>query len=195
MAFPSKEELTSILEPLVSEYGLMVEDIKISRAGAKSAVRIAVDTLNPKAARPDLDALESVSNAVSAHFDAAEESGELSFGPGYTLELTTPGVDFPLREARHWIRNIGRTVILEDNRRRRVAQVRDENVILIAQVKKNLEMEQHRLDHIAGAVVDVEFSTPPAKEMELVGLDWSDYEKLLRSGESEEYSHTIEENK
>ncbi|HIW95611.1 MAG TPA: ribosome maturation factor RimP [Candidatus Corynebacterium gallistercoris] len=194
MAFPSKEELVSTLEPLVAEFGLVVEEIKISRAGAKSAVRIAVDSVSGEGERPDLDGLEEVSKSISTRFDAAEEAGELNFGPGYTLEVTTPGVDFPLTEARHWARNRGRTVVLPDNQRRRVAQVSESNVVLIAQVKKNVVVERHQLRDVAGAVVDVEFSAPPAKEMELVGLEWSEYAEFL-GAESPQHGHTTEENK
>ena len=60
--------------------------------------------------RPDLDKLEELSQAVSEEFDARETSGTLNFGPGYTFEVTTPGVDTPLTQPRHFRRNIGRLV-------------------------------------------------------------------------------------
>ena len=106
MAFPHKEQLADSLRGLVEEFGLVIEDIKITKAGAKSAIRIAVDTADPRAERPDLDRLEELSREVSAHLDDAEAKGDMSFGPGYTLELSTPGVDFPLTERRHWVRNL-----------------------------------------------------------------------------------------
>ena len=108
MAFPTEQDLRSYLEPLAAEAGADVEYVTVTRAGAKSAVRVAVDG-DP---RPDVDRLEELSHRVSEAFDAAEERGDLSFGPGYTLEVTTPGVDMPLTQLRHWRRNVGRLVAL-----------------------------------------------------------------------------------
>ena len=169
MAFPHKEQLADSLRGLVEEFGLVIEDIKITKAGAKSAIRIAVDTADPRAERPDLDRLEELSREVSAHLDDAEAKGDMSFGPGYTLELSTPGVDFPLTERRHWVRNIGRQVRLADGVHR-IAQVGDEDVVLITPHKKSPRVRRGRFADHAGAVVEVEFSPAPNAEAELVGL-------------------------
>lgn len=169
MAFPHKEQLESSLGGLVKEFGLVIEDIKITKAGAKSAIRIAVDTADPRAERPDLDQLEELSREVSTQLDESEAKGEMSFGPGYTLELSTPGVDFPLTEQRHWVRNIGRLVRTQQGLRR-IAQVDDEDVILITPDKKQPSVSRVRFADVAGAVVEVEFSPAPAAEADLVGL-------------------------
>lgn len=169
MAFPHKEQLESSLGGLVKEFGLVIEDIKITKAGAKSAIRIAVDTADPRAERPDLDQLEELSREVSTHLDESEAKDEMSFGPGYTLELSTPGVDFPLIEQRHWVRNIGRLVRTQQGLRR-IAQVDGEDVILITPDKKQPSVSRVRFADVAGAVVEVEFSPAPAAEADLVGL-------------------------
>ena len=81
-----------------------VEEIKINRAGSKTVVAVALDSDN----RPDLDTLEVVSGEISEAFDGAEETGVIAFGgQGYTLEVSTPGVDHPLTLPRHWRRNRG----------------------------------------------------------------------------------------
>lgn len=169
MAFPNKEQLEDSLRGLVNEFGLLIEGIKITKAGAKSAIRIAVDTADPRAERPDLDQLEELSREVSKHLDDAEAAGEMSFGAGYTLELTTPGVDFPLVEQRHWVRNIGRLVRLADGVER-IAQVDGDDVVLITPGKKQPSVRRVRFADVAGAVVEVEFSQAPAAEADLVGL-------------------------
>ena len=64
MAFPNKEQLEDSLRGLVKEFGLVIEDIKITKAGAKSAIRIAVDTADPRAERPGLDQLEDGDDVV-----------------------------------------------------------------------------------------------------------------------------------
>jgi ribosome maturation factor RimP len=56
------------------------------------------------------DDLSDVSRAVSVALDEAEErAGQLTPG-SYTLEVSSPGVDRPLTQPRHWHRNVGRRV-------------------------------------------------------------------------------------
>ncbi|MEL4154410.1 ribosome maturation factor RimP [Corynebacterium bovis] len=171
MAFPTEQDLRSYLEPLAAEAGADVEYVTVTRAGAKSAVRVAVDG-DP---RPDLDRLEELSHRVSEAFDAAEERGDLSFGPGYTLEVTTPGVDMPLTQLRHWRRNVGRLVALPEGggtvRVAGVAEGEDGPVHLILPGGKGTppRVVARGLADVAGAVVEVEFSGAPAAERELIG--------------------------
>ena len=51
-----------------------------------------------------------MSRAVSAALDAAEEAGDAVVPGEYVLEVSSPGVDRPLTEPRHWRRNVGRLV-------------------------------------------------------------------------------------
>ncbi len=55
----------------------------------------------------DLDAVADVSRAVSEALDA--DAGDGFAGP-YVLEVSSPGVDRPLTEPRHWRRAAGRLV-------------------------------------------------------------------------------------
>lgn len=181
MAFPSKEQLHDFLSPLLAQFGVVAENIAVAKAGAKSAVKIAVDSAEPTKPSPDLDSIEEISRAISQEFDQAEEAGTLNFGPGYTLEVSTPGVDFPLTQPRHWVKNSGRQVKLPDGRVARIAQVvtagsdGSDDVILVAQKKKQLEVFRVELAEVAGAVVEVEFSPAPPEQAKLVGLDPADY--------------------
>lgn len=162
---------------MAEEFGLDLESITVTRAGAKSAVRVAVDADE----RPDLDRLEEVSKAVSAEFDSREASGSLNFGPGYTFEVTTPGLDTPLTELRHFRRNVGRLVALGDEKLR-IAAVDEPSVavwlILPGKKKEAPGVERRELASVSGALVEVEFSAPPANQGELVGLDDEKYRAL-----------------
>ena len=53
-----------------------------------------------------LDAIAEVSREVSVRLDASGVMGEVP----YTLEVSSPGVDRPLTEPRHWRRAQGRLV-------------------------------------------------------------------------------------
>lgn len=166
--------------PLAGALGLDLESITVTRAGAKSAVRVAVDA----DVRPDLDQLEELSKAVSAEFDARESSGVLNFGPGYTFEVTTPGLDTPLTELRHFRRNTGRLVSVGGTTAR-IAAVDGSGdgavvwLIRPGERKKDApQVEPHGLASVAGALVEVEFSEPPADQRDLVGLDPEKYRAL-----------------
>jgi ribosome maturation factor RimP len=54
----------------------------------------------------DLDAVAEVSRVVSQQLDGDEDA----FAGPYVLEVTSPGVDRPLTEPRHWRRASGRLV-------------------------------------------------------------------------------------
>ena len=70
-----------------------------------------------------------VSRAISDALDAAEESdGEVLAGE-YQLEVSSPGVDRPLTEPRHWRRNVGRLVAV-DGIIGRLTAADDEGVVL-----------------------------------------------------------------
>lgn len=170
MAFPTPAQLTDILQPVAARRGLDVEDVKTTRAGKKSQVIIRVDGDE----RPSSDVIEELSQDISALFDAKEEAGELNFGAGYTLEVSTPGVDFPLTAARHWRRNRQRLVGFalvdapDTTHVARIGAVSDdeESVALITTVKKEVQYQTQRLESITRAVVEIEFAQPSAQELE-----------------------------
>ncbi|HEY2576635.1 MAG TPA: ribosome maturation factor RimP [Streptosporangiaceae bacterium] len=96
------EHLADLIEPVISAAGLELESVRISRAGRRSLLRVVVDGEHGVS----LDDIAVVSRAVAAGVDAAD-----AMGPGsYTLEVSSPGVDRPLTEPRHWRRAAGRLV-------------------------------------------------------------------------------------
>ncbi|ANR62852.1 ribosome maturation factor RimP [Corynebacterium glutamicum] len=168
MAFPTTEILSALIEPLAASHKFDLEGLKVAKAGPKSAVAIKVDSDS----RPDLDQLEVFSQEIGELFDAAEQRGELNFGAGYTLEVSTPGVDNPLTLPRHWRRNRGRLVALDQDGRKRVARIgalndAETHVVLIERNKKLLEVTTLELAHSPRAVVEIEFAKPAQDETAL----------------------------
>jgi ribosome maturation factor RimP len=96
------ERLTTLLEPVVSSAGLDLESVRISAAGRRWLLRVVVDADKG----PGLDEIALVSRSVSAELDASGVMGQAA----YTLEVSSPGVDRPLTEPRHWRRAVGRLV-------------------------------------------------------------------------------------
>lgn len=101
-----RTRLRAVITPVVTEAGLDLDDLVVSRAGRRHLLRVIVDG----DAGVSLDAIADVSRAISAALDAAEEAGGAFTGAEYVLEVSSPGVDRPLTMPRHWRRNIGRLV-------------------------------------------------------------------------------------
>ena len=100
---PATSRLTGWIEPVVGAAGYDLEDLVVTPAGRRSVVRVVVD----RDAGVTLDDIAEVSRAVSEVLDRNDDG--MGRTP-YVLEVTSPGVDRPLTEPRHWRRNIGRLV-------------------------------------------------------------------------------------
>jgi ribosome maturation factor RimP len=102
VAAVSRQRVRDALQPVVAAAGYDLEDVSITVAGRRSVVRAIVD----RDGGVDLDAVADVSRAVSEALDSADLMGMTP----YVLEVSSPGVDRPLTEPRHWRRAEGRLV-------------------------------------------------------------------------------------
>jgi len=96
------DRIVGLLEPAVAALGMDLEDVKITSAGRRRLLRIVVDADGGVS----LDDIALASRELSATLDRAAAMGEAS----YTLEVSSPGVDRPLTEPKHWRRAVGRVV-------------------------------------------------------------------------------------
>jgi ribosome maturation factor RimP len=101
----ARDRLLDVLTPVVAATGHDLEDVTVTSAGRRSLVRVIVDSDGGV----DLDAVADVSRAVSEALDDDTDGGAAFAGP-YVLEVSSPGVDRPLTEPRHWRRAVGRLV-------------------------------------------------------------------------------------
>jgi ribosome maturation factor RimP len=96
------KRLAELIEPVTAAAGLDLESVRVSVAGKRRLLRIVVDGDHGVS----LDDAADVSREISAMLDEANALGEVP----YTLEVSSPGVDRPLTEPRHWRRGVGRLV-------------------------------------------------------------------------------------
>ncbi|HLV73229.1 ribosome maturation factor RimP [Actinomadura hallensis] len=96
-------ELTRLLTPAVERAGFDLEEVDVRPAGRRRLVRVVVDGDDGVG----LDDIARLSETASGLLD---ESDVMGASP-YVLEVTSPGVDRPLTEPRHWRRNVGRLVV------------------------------------------------------------------------------------
>ncbi len=96
-------ELRELLDPLVQKAGFILEEVKVTPLGRRRQISVIVDG---EERNPNLDEVASLSRAISAQLDDYSGLGDSPF----TLEVTSPGIDRPLTELRHWRKNLGRSV-------------------------------------------------------------------------------------
>lgn len=99
---PDAARLSRLLEPVLHALDLDLEGVRVSSAGRRRVLRIVVDADGGVS----LDDIAVASRELSARLDGSAEMGEQP----YTLEVSSPGVDRPLTEPRHWRRAVGRLV-------------------------------------------------------------------------------------
>ncbi|WP_137724859.1 ribosome maturation factor RimP [Prescottella subtropica] len=164
MPVPSRERVIELLTDPVEREGYDLEDVVVTAAGKHSSVRVMVDS----DAGLELDEVARLSHLVAEIFDAVNDFGETP----YTLEVTSPGIDRPLVEDRHWRRAQGRKVLVDLEGESLVARVgRLDTGVVDLVVKDGRELVVRRVDltDVKKAVVQVEFSRPDARELELAG--------------------------
>lgn len=95
------EHVKEIVEGVVSENGLELIEIQFPRFRARQIVRVFVD----KNGGVTLDDCKRVSLRLGEILDIEDP-----FPSRYTLEVSSPGVDRPLKTAGDFRRNVGRTL-------------------------------------------------------------------------------------
>jgi ribosome maturation factor RimP len=95
--------LVGWIEPVVGAAGYDLEELVVTPAGRRSVVRVVVD----REGGVTLADIAEISRTVSEVLDANDDG--MGRTP-YVLEVSSPGVDRPLTEPRHWRRNTGRLV-------------------------------------------------------------------------------------
>lgn len=111
-----RDTLVALLQPVVEALGYELWELEYLPGRGNALLRIYLDTAS--AGGITVDDCERVSRAVSALLDERDPV------PGnYTLEVSSPGIERPLRTARHFAPYVGANVFVEmvhvvDERRR-----------------------------------------------------------------------------
>jgi ribosome maturation factor RimP len=98
------ERVRPQVEAAVAGEGVELFDARFFGSGARSVLRVTID----RAGGVTVADCERVSSAVGAALD----SEDFFDGRPYTLEVSSPGADRPLREERDFARIIGREAVL-----------------------------------------------------------------------------------
>lgn len=164
MSIPSKEKIGELVTDLVNRRGYDLEDVAVTAAGMHSAIRIIVD----RDQGLGLDGAADLSREIGDLFDESPDFGDAP----YTLEVTSPGIDRPLTHERHWRRAQGRLVritLADESVDGRIGQLDGDVVAVVVGAKGALKLRAVNLSDVREAVVQVEFSRPSPRELELAG--------------------------
>ncbi|MGH3232438.1 MAG: ribosome maturation factor RimP [Streptosporangiaceae bacterium] len=94
--------IADVIRPVVAAAGMDLESVRVSAAGRRRLLRVVLDSDQGVS----LDDAAAISRQLSAALDAVAVMGDFP----YTLEVSSPGVDRPLTDPRHWRRAVGRLV-------------------------------------------------------------------------------------
>ena len=131
-------ELTARIEQLLAEKFSSDADFNDcflveTKLGAGKLLEVFVDSDGPM----DFKRCQRISRFLEADLDEHKWLGE-----EYTLEVSSPGIGRPLKFARQYVKNIGRTVeitLLDGSVETGILKKADENGVVIEQEKKVLE--------------------------------------------------------
>jgi ribosome maturation factor RimP len=161
---PSQRQVIELLDGEFARAGYDIEDVVVDASARPPRLTVVADGDEGL----DLDAVAELSRIASALLDEIDS-------PAYVLEVTSPGVDRPLTTDKHYRRAQGRRVELTltdgSTVTGRLGTLHGTTVGLVVRdgARGALTVRDIDLDSIAKAVVQVEFSPPSPRELELAG--------------------------
>ena len=97
-----EDRIADVIRPVIAAAGMDLESVRVTAAGRRRLLRVVVDSDRGVS----LDDAATISRELSAALDTVAVMGDFP----YTLEVSSPGVDRPLTDHRHWRRAVGRLV-------------------------------------------------------------------------------------
>ncbi len=165
---PSQKQVIELLDGEFARAGYEIEDVVIDSGTRPPRITVIADGDEGL----DLESIAALSRSASELLDSVDSP---TSGSSYVLEVTSPGVDRPLTAEKHYRRARGRKVelTLSDGSQLtgRLGETRDGTVRLVVREggRANYSVRELPLGGIAKAVVQVEFSPPNQRELELAG--------------------------
>jgi len=160
---PSPEQVIELLRDEFVRAGYEIDDVVVDVRTSPARIQVIADGDTPL----NLDAVAELSRSASALLD------DLDTGQAYLLEVSSPGVDRPLTAEKHFRRARGRRVELSladgSTVTGRLGTTAEGTAELVVRSGSSLTVRRLPLTGIRKAVVQVEFSPPSAKELDLVG--------------------------
>ncbi|MBD2702240.1 ribosome maturation factor RimP [Spirosoma sp. BT702] len=141
-----KAKITDLVQPFLNNGQLYVVDCQVAgRQGGRLKVTILLDSDTGIT----IDECAEVSRKLGSLMDESNFFGEKPF----TLEVSSPGIDYPLTFARQFVRNIGRQLVvtLTDGATRtgKLESASDEQIVLDIQPEKKSKSKKKKEADVA----------------------------------------------
>jgi ribosome maturation factor RimP len=163
---PSQQQVIEILGGEFARAGYEIEDVLVEETAKPPRIVVVADGDDGL----DLDAVAELARSASELLDRLDETEP------YVLEVTSPGVDRPLTSDRHFRRARGRKVELTLSDGSQLTGRLGElgggvlRLVMVAEGRPgNYTVREVLRDAVTKAVVQVEFSPPNRRELELSG--------------------------
>ena len=98
------ERVADAVAPVLADLALVLHDLEHSG----TSIRVVIDTADPAAGRLDVDALAEATRRISRLMDELDP-----LEGAYTLEVSSPGLERPLRTPAHFVRAVGSDVTVK----------------------------------------------------------------------------------
>jgi len=170
IGLPSQTQVIELLDGEFARAGYEIEDVVIDARARPPRITVIADGDTAL----DLDTIATLSRSASNLLDAVK-----SIAGQYVLEVSTPGVDRPLTSEKHFRRARGRKVelALADGTQvtGRVGEISGTSLRLVVRDDRARDwiLRAVPTSEIVKAVVQVEFSAPSKRELELATADQS----------------------
>ena len=167
---PSQTQVIELLDGEFARAGYEIEDVLIDARARPPRITVIADGDTAL----DLDTIAELTRSASSLLDDVK-----SIAGRYVLEVSSPGVDRPLTSEKHFRRARGRKVelALTDGSQvtGRVGQMCDNTLSVVVRDDRARDwtVRTVSIGEILKAVVQVEFSPPAKRELELATVDRS----------------------
>jgi ribosome maturation factor RimP len=159
---PSQTQVIELLDAEFARAGFEIEDVVVDTRARPPRITVVADG----DASLDLDTAAALSRSASAVL------GQLDIASRYVLEVSSPGVERPLTGEKHFRRAHGRKVELTladgSTLTGRVGRVENNTLTVVVRAGRDWALRALPIGEITKGVVQVEFSPPTEREMELV---------------------------
>ena len=149
--FMKSKELIKLVSPILDEMDVELVDLQVLGSGGRTIIRIYADQENGIS----LDTCTKASRAIAEELDRVDP-----IKSRYVLEVSSPGIDRPLKEQRDFGKNIGKKVKIKyqdgekPTRIRGVIQQVDDEAVTL---NKDQELVQIKYSNIELAKLVIEF--------------------------------------
>jgi ribosome maturation factor RimP len=168
IGLPSQTQVIELLDGEFARAGYEIENVVIDSRARPPRITVIADGDTAL----DLDTIAALSHSASTLLDAVD-----GIESHYVLEVSSPGVDRPLTSVKHFRRAHGRKVEVElaDGAQvtGRVGEIADNTLMLVVRDDRARDwiVRPVPIEEIVKAVVQVEFSPPSKRELELAAVD------------------------